>query len=401
VRFLKWISIGLGGLLALVIIGILVVAWLVDANRFKPRIEAAVREATGRELTLVGDIDLDFFPWLALRTGEGRFGNAPGFGPEPMVSWRGAQLGAKLIPLLSGELVANRVRLTGVDVRLVRRADGAGNWEGIGNSQAAEAPSSGETSLRIDGVEIEDGRISFFDEIVPRRIEVTGLDFTTDEIELGEPFTDTELSGMLHMDGFASGGVPFALNVPRAELPRDFSRIDVGEYEVTFGVLEVAGGVKGTLGEKPRLSGRVATNEFDPRALLAALGIEAPKTTDPEAFGRVEAATDWTFDAGAIQAESLALTLDDTHLKGRLQRAAGENAVGEFTLAGDVLDVARYIPPPDPASEPFTLPTALLKSLRFRGRIDLERATYEDTVMKGVTLRLLLDEQGLRGEAPK
>jgi AsmA protein len=401
VRFLKWISIALGVLLALVIIGILVVAWLVDANRFKPRIEAAVRAATGRELTLVGDIDLDFFPWLALRTGEGRFGNAPGFGPEPMVSWRGAQLGAKLIPLLSGELVADRVRLTGVDVRLVRRADGTANWEGIGSSKPAETPSSGETSLRIDGVAIEQGRISFVDETVPRRIEVTGLDFTTDEIELGEPFTDSELSGTLHMEGFAPAGVPFALNVPRAELPKDFSSVDVGEFELKFGVLEVAGSVKGTLGEKPRLSGRVATNEFDPRALLMALGIEPPRTTDPRAFSLVEAGTDWTFDAGAIQAESLALTLDDTHLKGRLQRAAGEGAVGEFTLAGDVLDVARYVPPPDPASEPFTLPTAWLKSLRFRGRIDLERASYEDTVMKGVTLRLLLDEQGLHGEAPK
>ena len=98
VRLLKWVSLGLGALVALVVLGVLVIVWLVDPNSFKSNIEAAVRDATGREFTLVGDIDLGFFPWLALRTGEGRFGNAPGFGPEPMVTWKSAQLGVKLIP---------------------------------------------------------------------------------------------------------------------------------------------------------------------------------------------------------------------------------------------------------------------------------------------------------------
>jgi AsmA protein len=401
VRVFKWVSIGLGGLLALIIISVLVVVWLVDPNRFKPRIEAAVKEATGRDLALTGDIELGFFPWLSLRTGEGRFGNAPEFGPEPMVSWRGAQLGAKLFPLLRGELVADRVRLTGVDVRLVRHADGHGNWEGIGSQQPGKKESAGESSFRIDGVEIEEGHILFVDETVPRRIEVAGLDFTTDEIALGEPFTDTELSGTLHMDGFAATGVPFALKVPRAELDREFTKVAVEEFELSFGVLEAEGGVSGTLGDPAKLSGRVSTNQFDPRALLAATGIEPPKTTDPKAFGSVKAETRWSFDAGAIKADALTLTLDDTHLKGSFQRGAGEQAVGEFALAGDSLDLARYVPPPDPASEPFVLPTALLKSLRFRGTLTLDQATYADTIMKGVTLRLLLDDQGLRSEARK
>ena len=73
--------------------------------------------------------------------------------------------------------------------------------------------------------------------------------------------------------------------------------------------------------------------------------------------------------------------------------------MGEFALRGDVLDIARYIPPTDPASEPFVLPTAALKALMFRGSVELERATFDDIEMKGVTLRLLLDENGLRSVA--
>jgi AsmA protein len=397
VRILKWISIVLAGLVLLLIAAALVLVWFVDPNGFKPRIEAAVRDVTGRELTLAGDIDLGFFPWLSLRTGEGRFGNAPGFDSEPMVSWKSAQLGAKLFPLLRGELVASRVRLEGADVRLVRRADGSANWDGIGGNEPKD-PNAKPMSLHIDGVELADARISFQDDTVPRRVKIESLNLTTDEIAEGEPFTDTGISGVLHMDGFAPEGVPFRLGAPRAELAWDLSSIVVKDFEIAFGGLEADGGVEGAIGEETRLSGTIATNEFDPRALLAATGIEAPKTTDPAALGRVTLKTSWEFGNGAVGIDPLALTVDDTHFTGSFRRGAGEDPIGEFALRGDSLDIARYIPPADPDSEPFVLPTAALKALKFRGVLELEQVTLDDVVMKGVTLRLVLDEQGLRSE---
>jgi AsmA protein len=396
-RLLKWISLGLGALVALLVIAILVIVWLVDPNRFKPRIEAAVREATGRSFTLAGDIDLGFFPWLALRTGEGRFGNAPGFGDEPMVTWQRAQLGARLIPLLRGELVADRVVLEGADIRLVRHADGRANWQGIGGNEPAD-PDAEPMELRIDGIEVRNTRVSLVDETVPRRIRVESLDLSTDGIAPGEPFTDTEISGTVHVDGFAPEGVPFSLEVPRAVLPKDLGAIEIAEFSLAFGGFEAEGGVQGTLGGEPRLSGNVKSNTFDPRALLAAAGIEPPKTTDAAALGKLHLAAAWRFDAGAMAIDPFTLTLDDTHFVGSFRRGAGENAAGDFELRGDSLDIARYIPPPDPDSEPFTLPTAALKQLRFRGTIELAQATLGDVTMKGVTLRLLLDDAGLRAE---
>jgi len=398
VRLLKWISFIFAGLVVLTLLGVLVIVWFVDPNSFKPRIEAAVKDATGRDFALVGDIELGFFPWLALRTGEGRFGNAPGFGPEPMVRWKGAQLGAKLFPLLRGELIADRVRLEGADVRLVRHADGSTNWDGIGGNEPAD-PNAKPMEIRIDGVEIRDSRVSYVDETVPRRVEVTAFNLTTDEIAPGEPFTDSEIAGVLHMDGFAPVGVPFRLEVPKAELPKDYSRVAVQEYTLSFGQFEAAGGLDGALGEQAKFSGVVATNEFDPRALLTQVGIAAPKTTDPGALGKVRFKGSWAFDRGAISIKPLALTLDDTHFTGDFLRGAGADPLGEFALHGDTLNISRYIPPSDPASEPFVLPTAMLKGLKFTGVLELESATYDDISMKGVTLRLILDEQGLRGAA--
>jgi hypothetical protein len=105
-------------------------------------------------------------------------------------------------------------------------------------------------------------------------------------------------------------------------------------------------------------------------------------------------------DGGAIQLDPFALNVDDTRFGGNFRQPAGEGAVGEFLLRGDSIDLSRYLPPADPDSEPFVLPTAMLKSLRYRGALELEHAKLDDIEMKGVTLRLVLDENGLRGAAP-
>jgi len=395
VRFIKWISWAVAGLFVLILLGVLVLVWVVDPNGFKPTIEAKVKEATGREFRLQGDIELGFYPWLAVRTGAGSFGNAPGFGPEPMATWRSAQLGAKLFPLLGGDLVIDRVKLEGAEVRLVRRADGRANWQGIGSGEAAD-PNQPARHVTIDGVALTDGHLIFVDEAVPRRVEITALNLSTDAIDPEKPFTDTEIAGVLHMDGFAAGGVPFRLEVPKAALSKDYSNLEVPEFSLRFGSLEADGEIRGEFASATHLAGRIASNTFDVRALLASVGVAAPETTDPNALTRVGIETAWRVDDGAISIDPLALTLDDTHFKGHFRRGAGDDPVGEFSLKGDALDLARYIPPTDPASEPFVLPTAELRALKFHGVLELEQATLDDVVMKGVTLRLLLDEQGLR-----
>lgn len=393
-RLLKWISWGLAAFTVLVLLGIAILVLLVDPNGFKPRIEAEVRAATGRDFELVGDIDLKFFPWLALRTGEGHFGNPPGFANEPMATWRNAQLGVKLLPLLSGDLEVDRIGLEGADVRLTLKADGTANWQGIAGNKPAD-PNARTRHLTIDGVDLKDSRITFTDEGASRRIAISALNLSTDEIAPDEPFTHTRISGMLHMEGFPGEGVPFRVSVPEAVLTEDYSRLGVDEFSVAFGGFEAEGNLGGKLKEPLALTGTIDTNTFDLRALLTSVGIAPPRTTDPQALGRVKLGATWRMEGGGVHVDPLALTLDDTHFKGNFQRAAAL-APGDFNLRGDTLNIGRYIPPTDPASEPFVLPTGMLEHLQFRGVLELEQVTYDDVVMKGVTLRLVLDEQGLR-----
>src|SRR5680860_368802 len=83
---MKWlirILIGVVLLVLVFVIGAVVLVATVDPNDYKQRIESAAKQATGRELTLQGNIELSFFPWLGLQLGAASVGTAAGFGDEP------------------------------------------------------------------------------------------------------------------------------------------------------------------------------------------------------------------------------------------------------------------------------------------------------------------------------
>jgi len=159
----------LGGIVAVaavLIAAVLLTVWgLVNPNNYKGRIAAAVKESTGRDLNLQGDIKLSVFPWVALELGPATLSNAPGFGDGPFLAFQHAAVRVKLLPLLHGQLQVARVELDGLDLRLAKNAAGQGNWE-MERAAAPQAPastsSSGHFKLEsIAGVSVTHGRLSF------------------------------------------------------------------------------------------------------------------------------------------------------------------------------------------------------------------------------------------------
>src|SRR3569623_3829608 len=103
-----------GGLLALLAAAALFIVLTFDPNKYKAEIAAAVSQATGRELTISGDIRLTIFPWLGVELGAKELSNAPGFGSEPFVSITRAAVKEKQLPLLRNEVQAEAVPLAGL-----------------------------------------------------------------------------------------------------------------------------------------------------------------------------------------------------------------------------------------------------------------------------------------------
>jgi AsmA protein len=153
-----------GGLIAVAALLLLSVWLLVDPNQYRGKIAAAVKDATGRELVLQGDIRLSVFPWVALELGPAALGNPPGFSKQPFVSLRHAAVRAKLLPLFHKRLEIARVEIDGLDVRLERNAAGKGNWEGFGRSEGTAqtpAPARQRPLAGLPGVKLTNARLTF------------------------------------------------------------------------------------------------------------------------------------------------------------------------------------------------------------------------------------------------
>ncbi len=195
-------------LLILLIILMISIPHIIDFNEHKDELEAAIQRTTGYEVELVGDIELEFIPWLSLNTGEATVANPPGFEPENLASVRELRARLRVFPLLLGRIQMERIILHGLDLKLIKDQDGRPNWHpreperaeksAPGLAWAENADPQRETSRRvyipeldIAGLEVVEANISYEDLAVGRHVMITDLNLDSGRITQEEPFEVT------------------------------------------------------------------------------------------------------------------------------------------------------------------------------------------------------------------
>lgn len=164
------------GLIAIAVVVVLAVgAGAVAISRFdpdslKPRIEEAVKRATGRDLALNGPITLKPSLWPAIQAADVAFANPPGFSRPQMATLQGLELQLGLLPLLTGRYEIDRLVLIHPDILLETDAAGTPNWRmtpevspaAPAGSRAQAAPGQKTKAVvSIDTVRIEDGVLAY------------------------------------------------------------------------------------------------------------------------------------------------------------------------------------------------------------------------------------------------
>ncbi len=127
----KKISLGIAALVVLLVLGAVGLRLAVNPDVFRPQIENLVQQATGLTLHMEGPIHLSYFPWLGIELGKASLDGVPGFADEPFVRLDGAVIRVRLSALLRGALEADAIRLNGLDLTLIRAADGRTNWQSL------------------------------------------------------------------------------------------------------------------------------------------------------------------------------------------------------------------------------------------------------------------------------
>lgn len=172
-RALRIIGIVIGCIVGVLVAAAIALWLIVNPNDYKGRIEAAVRSATGRDLALTGNIHLAILPALALELGPATLGNPPGFtAAQPFASLQRVSLRVHVLPLLHHQLQVGRVVIDGLDLRLLKNAQGQGNWSMPAAKTTPGAAAGGEGSPMtfggVAGVVIKNSRVSYQDMVTDR-----------------------------------------------------------------------------------------------------------------------------------------------------------------------------------------------------------------------------------------
>jgi AsmA protein len=387
----KWITrVALGGVALLVVI-VLVVTLLVDPNRYRERIEDVVRETTGQPFEIRGDIDISWFPWLALRTGAAQFG-----GERPLAHWEAARVGARLLPLLRGELVIDRVRFEGLSLRLERDAAGRGNWEALRVRRGRDAASAHGAVPQIGGLEIRDGALEYVDATTGSRLALSTWKLDISEWQAGAPVSVAS-SFRLQKGTPSAPKIPVEISVLDARLTLSPVTASVPKLGVRFGAASLEGRLDLAGSEPLRAKGSLKLETGSLRRFLEDLAVGGPRPLDPDTLGALELETEWVVAASAVSLAPIRLRLDETRFTGSVVRAAQPDAPWQIALDGDLIDLDRYVKLQDTDSEAFELPTDALRALRARGALTFRNAKLSGATVRDARLRLELEDGKMHG----
>lgn len=443
-RALKIVGILVAAVIVLFVAAGVYVTTMLDPNAYKDQIAQAVSDATGRQVTLEGDLEFSVFPRLRIAMGPAVLGNAEGFGAEPFARIEGAELQVGLLPLLSERLEVDRAHLSGLQLNLALDARGRNNWQDMsGGAQssadpdpdiAADATGSGELALGIGSIQIEDARVSWSDAQTGESWVLDNFSLTASDLGDGEAFpleiafllsgdvvtvdVDSSMNATLDLtnntytlanldveiDGSGSawpggeGSITLAFERFVANLGAETLSLQGLELEALG--LEVAGTLEGrnVLGDL-ELEGGVTFAQFNPRDLMEVFDA-AIETADAGVLGRASAQARFAYSSRAMSLSDMRLELDDSTLQGRV---AVVGSRFEFDLDVDDINIDRYLPPAaegapaedEGSVDEVDLPVQMLRNFSSRGSLAFASAKFLNLTFTNASFDLRADNGSL------
>ncbi|RLT95359.1 AsmA family protein [Ketobacter sp.] len=449
-RVLKWIGLALVGLLVLILLAVLVIRFVIDPNDYKDRISALVKEASGYELTLNGDLAWSFYPVLGFESNQVTVAARAN---QPFLQVQTLALGVQLLPLFSGQLNVDLLQIDGVDVNLQVDAQGRNNWTVATPTQTESTPAAAASAttpaepssspgkipqLSIPLVRILNANIHYQDQqgqtdtrVLIQRLELTQVQLTQVQLtqpigillefalaQAGGPQLDLMLRGQLQPDldkqlfrleplqvqADVSNLLPDTVRVTLeaqawVDLAADQAQLILNRLQLAELILQ--GSVEVTaLTADPRYQGKLSAAPVPLAKLLATLGVELPKPASPDVLKTMAMQLAFNGNTGQLAVPNLKLTLDQSTLSGSLAVKDFATQALAFDLSLDQINLDDYLPAPDSApataapanrsggaaEESDLIPVDALRSLNLDGRFNAGRITLQQTLIERLQL---------------
>ncbi len=322
------------GVLVIVFIGSIIVGpFLIPTDKIKNEVTQQASKSLGRDVTVNGPVHWSVFPHLRLEASNVTISNVPKGYAKNMAQLGKLAIDLELLPLLSGNVILNRLELIDPVLNFEVDAQGHPNWdfdEGKGAKPATPKPtpspspapqtasSSGSSiqldQLRLDDIRLENGTINYLDQRTNEKRTVSAINAT-----VSLPALDKKLS----FDGslvWNAKKIALALGVDN---PRAFAEGAGSALSVSLQGDPITAGFKGTGGLKPatKLTGDVDLKIPSIRGLADWAG-SPMKGGSPDTMGllaitgklalagNVTSFTDATFQLDKINATIKQLSVD-------------------------------------------------------------------------------------------
>ena len=309
---MKYLKYGLYALIALVILVGAVFAYVAatfDPNEYKSNIVELVRDKTGRNLNIEGDIRLTFFPKIGVGLGPTQLSER-----DPATEFAGVddlRVSLALLPLLSKQIVVDEVVVDGLRARVIKYADGTTNIDDLTKGEdedeasavdEAEAePEEGGAAMTLDvqGVRINNGSFSYRDEAAGASYEISALSLQTGHIAEGVP-TQFEYSAVVRAD-----------EPPLDLRTRASGTLEANTASQIFKLTDLDAGADGLAATVSDLKLTVAAADVEAqpaiqRTTVNALALEASGVMDKDRFAISATVPKLLLDKNAVSLEQLA-----------------------------------------------------------------------------------------------
>lgn len=320
-------------------VALTVVLLSIDAGSYREEIAAGLRSATGRDVSIGGEIDLSISSSPVLVVEEVAIANTD-WGSRPrMVTVRRAEARVELMPLITGDVRVANLVLVEPDILLETSAAGVPNWR-FGPSSDRESTTPGDAS-RIpvfNHVEIHGGSLTYRDGKTGEGMRLDLTEATLEARAASAPAT-VEAAGAWNGAPFSVSGSIEPLSSLGSGLPlRLAAEVEASGFDARLA---------GTISAPRELDGLDLEVEVAGSSLASLEAIAGPGL--PE-LGPVHLRAGVEGSAGKLEIGNLRLALASSDVSGTLtvSRIGGRPRVSG-TLASTTIDLAELPPEPEGA----------------------------------------------------
>lgn len=394
-KVLLVLAIVLGVAVAAVLIGPNFVDW----NQYKQPLITQVETATGRTVTIDGDLSLSLLPKPRLSASGVTLSNVEGASSSAMIRLETARVSVAAAPLLQFRLEVESLELVDPRIELERLADGTTNWRfgPTGDADSAGAPAAGADTprralpeVRFNDIRIRNGTLIYRD-------AAAGTAERFEDINLA--LVAGSLAGPFRAEGeVTSRGVPLDVRLVLGQLFED--RGIPLSASLTADDVATSGEFSGVVSGFPAavsISGGLTVASDDIAEVIARFSAAGP----PALSGPLALDADLSFTPGTLAFNDIDLTLANTTASGSGEVALGGTPRIDLSLTAPRIDLDALLAsaadaesPAEPAAEQpaqvipgaraeaFSLPDTIAATVELKA----DAVTYRDGAIRQVNI---------------